>query len=523
MRKKSNAARIVLLVVAILLAGAWGFLLFKNFTFYQSHIFFQDQAYAKDLTSLDLRGQTVSEAEYKELQTQLPGCEILWDVPLPDGRFPCTAEELTLTNLTEGTRRMLSYFPKLNHVDASGCTNLNDIAAFKADWPDMTLSYVVSVDGESYPNDADTMTIRRLTEEDLVTMDYLPGLTAVNAQECSDYDMLLKLQQARPDLSLSYNVPLLGQSYPNDTKTLSLSDPSLEELKAQLPYLTQLESVDLGASSASPEALRSLQEAFPEKNIKWNKTILGQNHSSEDVEFDFSGMTLTLEEVEKEMKYFPKAEKVILSDCGFENETLAAFREKMRPEYKVVWTVIVTGEKVRTDDTIFHSSGRHVSLVDELSNDLYYCEDMIVVDIGHSQVKYVEWVKGMPNLKYLILADNWIKDITPLSTCKNLVYLELFINPWFDDISPLVGCTALEDLSVADTHVDVKPLAQMPWLKNLWVNNVKMSAEDRQLLTESLPNTHIEFDHGFTTGGGWRQLQNYFDMRDLMGLPYNAW
>lgn len=524
MREKSNITRIILLAVVILLAGVLAFLLFKNFTFYQNHVFFQKHAYAKDVTSLDLRGQNVSEEEYLELCGQLPNCEILWDVPMYDGRFPCTAEELTLTDLSESTRRQVSYFPNLKHVDATGCNNLSDIAEFKAHCPDVTLSYLVPLDGEIYPNDTAAVTIQHLTDENMATMQYLTGLTTVNAQACTDYDMLLKLQEERPELTVSYNVPIFGQSYPNDTKTLRFSDPDLEELKAQLPYMTGLESVDLGESSASAEALLSLKDAFPEIKIQWNKTIFGQVHSSEDTEFDFSKTELTLEEVEREMKFFPNAEKVLLIDCGFDNETLAAFREKMRPEYKVVWEVIVTGQRVRTDDTIFHSSGRHYSLVDELSRDLYYCEDMIVVDIGHSQVKYVDWVKGMPNLKYLILADNWIKDITPLSTCKNLVYLELFINHQFSfDLTPLQGCTALEDLSVSDTEVDVKPLAKMPWLKNLWVNNVPMSKEDRQLLTESLPNTHIEFDHGFTTGGGWRELQNYYDMRDLMGLPYNRW
>ena len=35
-------------------------------------------------------------------------------------------------------------------------------------------------------------------------------------------------------------------------------------------------------------------------------------------------------------------------------------------------------------------------------------------------------------------------------------------------------------------------------------------------------------DTVMTTGGsyttnGWRQVQGYYDMRDLMGLPYNTW
>ena len=76
---------------------------------------------------------------------------------------------------------------------------------------------------------------------------------------------------------------------------------------------------------------------------------------------------------------------------------------------------------------------------------------------------------------------------------------------------------------MSDTPVDPTPLLEMPWLKNLWINNVPITAQQRQALTEALPNTHIEFDAGFTTAGGWRELQNYYDMRDLLGMPYNAW
>ena len=146
-----------------------------------------------------------------------------------------------------------------------------------------------------------------------------------------------------------------------------------------------------------------------------------------------------------------------------------------------------------------------------------------VLDIGHSYIKYIDWIAYMPELKYVILADNWLMDISPISNCKKMVYLELFMNPHLKDISPLVECTALEDVSFARTFINPEPLAQMTWLKNLWINIVPLTAEQRTLLSESLPNTHIEFDHGWPTGGGWRELQNYFDMRDYMGLPYNHW
>ena len=56
-------------------------------------------------------------------------------------------------------------------------------------------------------------------------------------------------------------------------------------------------------------------------------------------------------------------------------------------------------------------------------------------------------------------------------------------------------------------------------LKNLWFRgNYNKSIYNQ--LKAGLPNTRIAFDYGTATDGGWRELQNYFDMRDLLGMHY---
>ena len=35
--------------------------------------------------------------------------------------------------------------------------------------------------------------------------------------------------------------------------------------------------------------------------------------------------------------------------------------------------------------------------------------------------------------------------------------------------------------------------------------------------------TYIKYCDGEMTANGWRDLQNYFDMRDLLGMAYNTW
>ena len=335
---------------------------------------------------------------------------------------------------------------------------------------------------------------------------------------------------------------MLGQTYTEEDTSATFSAPALAELQAGLACLPGMEQVHLVEPTASPEALRQLMAEFPDITFTWDKPVLGTTFHSAETVYDFSDFALTetptynwraaLDEaetaritsvIEEAMAWFPNAEKVILPPYAMHNETMGAFREKMRSEYKTVWTVYVTSKPVRTDQEVIHSSAYKVCFIDEMSQDLKYCEDAIVVDIGHSYVKDISWVKGMPNLKYLILTHNWLRDITPLETCKNLVYLELYWNDYVEDYTPLLSCTALKDLNVSGTFADPAPLAQMTWLDNLWATQCGLTRMEEQMLTDALPDTNLKFGAIDYAAGGWRQVPGYFEMRDIMGLPYNTW
>ena len=522
MRGKAVKVLLVVLLVSLILFGAVaaGVIWLK-----ENHIFVGGRMYPEHAQVLNLQGEEVSQEEYDQIREKIPDTEVYWDVPFQNGTHPNDVRYLSLQTLSQEDIAQMAHFTKLETVNAVGCRDYDALLQLQQTYPQIRVLYTVPIQDWECPMDIVDMKLYTLREEEIPLFRYLPQLETVDASECDDYAQLAALQEQYPQLAVSYAVPILGTDYPQDTKELTFEKlESAQELLEQLMHLPKLEKVHLTEPEAPAQELKALLEAYPDLEITWEKTVLDQLHTSEETEFDLSGMTLeSTDPVEEAMTYFPNAQKVILSGCGLDNETLAAFREKMRQDYKVVWTVTVTGIEVRTDETIFHSSAHEIALIDEQSYDLFYCEDMIVVDIGHSHVKYIEWVKGMPNLKYLILADNWIKDLTPISSCKNLIYLELFMNNHIPDYSPLQGCTALQDLNLARTYADPTPLAEMTWLKNLWINMTGIEDDERKLLSESLPDTNIMFDYGWPTGGGWRQLQNYFDMREIMGLPALGW
>jgi len=453
-----------LLVFALLLSGI-GFVGYKIWTvieYRNSHIFVEEAVYAKDAAFLDLRGTGVSLEHYETVKAQLPNCEIRYDLPFQGAFYPDDTRELALTSLTE---------------------------------------------------------------EDMALLDYLPQLETVDARGCRDYDRLLQLQQRRPDCHVRYTVTVLEQEYEDTATTLSFSGSEIraEELQKALALLPKMESIHFDQPTIPAEELMLLRETNPQITITWEKDALGSTYRDDVTEIDLSGRKdLTLEQVEQELVWFPTLEKVVMCDCGFDSETMAAFREKMRQQYKVVWSLSINGMKVRTDDTYFMPAKYGKEVTNFQAQQLIYCEDMICVDLGHMNIFQVDWVTGMPHLKYLILADNDLMFIEPLSTCKELVYLELFMT-WVNDYTPLLGCTALEDLNVAVTNGDPMVFKQMPWLKNLWVNRLGVTPKEHAELQEALPNTRIESEHGWPTGNGWREVDNYFKMRDFLGMPYNSW
>ena len=67
---------VIALVLALVVAGAVGFLWYRN-----THVFVEGKAYRMDAQTLDLRGESISIEHYNQLHALLPDCTILWSVP----------------------------------------------------------------------------------------------------------------------------------------------------------------------------------------------------------------------------------------------------------------------------------------------------------------------------------------------------------------------------------------------------------------------------------------------------------
>lgn len=559
--RKLNPVLLIVLAAALLAVGiAVWFLL--------THVWVAGTFYSRNADVLDLRFADVTTADYDKLRKKAPNSEILWRIPFQGKTYDQDTDVLYVTSLTDEDVATLDYFTRLKTVEAQKCTDYPQLAALTARRPEVTVEYAVTIDGREYPQDTAVVSISGITEEEINLLTYLPELTAVTAVGCRTPEQMTRLRDFCQEKGLSFALRFGTKTYPDTVQELDVTGVTDGELEL-LQLLPELKTLHLKNPEADPETVAQLRSTYPKADISWEVEIAGVSFPDDTKEVDLSAVlessaaqattataagtqtavgaqtttktqtttgtaagtqstketqstapavTLNLEDLEKKMSYLPDAKQVFLGKCGLDNEELAALRERVRDSYKLVWTVQL-GKKLtaRTDDTTFMPVREHVYyFLDEDAYNLRYCEDMLCVDVGHMGLTNIDFVKGMPHLQILILAHNGqLQDISPISSCKELIFLEL---DWsaVKDFTPLVGCTSLEDLNIGLTYPSVEPLMQMTWLKNLWM----VDRGGAYQLSQALPDTKIVASADVTVGAGWRNLPNYYKMRDMLGMEY---
>lgn len=466
-------------LILILLAVVLGFLCGR--TYMDQFTYVNEVRYKKNVETLDLSGQTIANLE--ELKA-FSGLKTL---------------DLRETGITAG-----------------------QYDSVKSWFADTEILWDIPFQGEFYPMDTEELTISALTEADIEALSYFPELKRISAEDCPDYVQLHNLRMERQDLSLRYRIPACGEAYSYDTAHLVLPGADVAALAEVLPYFTGLKSLELTAPLAPAQQVLELAETVPQVDVSWNLMLGGIPVDRTTETLDLTGIPMTVEEMDAVLPYLSSLTYVDMTDCGISNEEMDALDSRYE-NVKIVWTVTLgKGYRIRTDATHFMPVlDNYYPTGNELDN-LRYCHDIIAIDVGHRKITNCEFAAYMPHLQYLLLADTAVRDLTPLTGLKELKYLELFQNN-INDFSPLVTLTALEDLNLHYTHGDPKIIAQITWLKNLWWNNIpgrKLTAEDIAMLQEAMPECNINYIAGSSTGGGWRELPNYYAQRDIFGTYY---
>ena len=487
----------------------------------RNYVLVDFQFYPRGVQRLDLRDREITLRHYEKLLRHFPECEILWNVPFQGTTLSWDTEEITVTTLAEEDIRALEYFEGLQRVKAEDCADYENLLKLWRQRPDLKVEYSVPLGTVRYPAEAEQVVLEGVSPEELSRLACLPKLKTVLCGGGEPEAVSQLLDYCR-EQQLECALLLGEESVGLNAKTVTAEGVTDAQLNL-LRFLPELEQLHIRLPKASAQKLAELKQSRPEVAVTWEQQVCGQVFSSDAEEIDLSGVEVTsLEALDQELAYFPEAKLVFLGDCGLDNALLAAHREQVRDRYKLVWVVSCGSKlKTRTDATTFMPVREYVYYFnDEEAYNLRYCEDMVCIDIGHMSIHNIDFVEYMPNLQYLILAHTQLNYIDPISSCKKLKFLELDWSP-VKDLTPLTGCTALEDLNLGKVYADFTPVGEMTWLKNLWM--VGCSTADRYRMSQTLTDTKVMVTGAATVANGWRELDNYYQMRDLLGMRYMSW
>lgn len=488
--------------------------------FFTSHISVGGQWFSRWDKILDLREIPLSAQDYNELQAELPETLLLWNPPFQGQFLPADTQEIAVTRLSDADVEALDYFENLTTVDGTGCEDYPQLAALTLRRPEVKVLYSIGGFDQDTQTaavaDADLPFVRQM-------LDCLPKLNTLTLTgDLPPMEQITALRSEYPNHRISYEAFFFGRTLSPTETALDLTGEAVTaaEIQGALPYLPGLTTLSLFDTGLTQADIAPLAEAFPDVTFHFDFAIGETTVRTDAEEIDISGIPITPEEIESQLHWFPNAKKIIMVGCGISNEEMDALNRR-HDDILFVWSVSLNGRAtVRTDITGFitFKMGLSYFFEGELDN-LRYCTELVALDLGHQKISNCDFVAFMPKLKYLVLADTTISDLTPLEGLENLEFLEIFLTN-VQDYTPLLTLTNLKDLNLAWTYGDYKIIGQMPWLERVWWGGKWHNMEQRAYLTEHCPDAKFEFDDGESTGSGWRTGYLYYEMRDALGMFY---
>lgn len=433
-------------------------------------------------------------------------------------------------------------YPDLLEADFTGSECYDAIEAYAARNPQVRVRYLVRLGStavepdaaalELNPGDFDYEILRQ-------NLRYLPKLQSLYLKQTTlSMEEIETLKQENPNLQIDCGLDFFGILCESDTTQLDLSgvDPeavlSSADMLSLLPKLERIELMTADSTTAySLEQAARLQSFVPQALLHVSFELFGKQVSTTDEEVSYANQYIgnkegSLDTLRTALTVMRGCKRLVLDNCHFTNEELAALREEFRDTTKVVWRVWFGEGGCLTDRTVI----RHVyGLYDYNSTNLIYCEDAEFLDFGHNEyLKQCDFVAGMPKLRAVILSGSMVSDLSPFENCPDLEFLELAYCGYVTDLSPLAGCENLKRLNIAYTKAsDLSPLDELG-LEVLVDAHAQTSEEERARFDQLHPDCLVQHTGDDPYKYPWRYEQNgdpneyYALLKEKFGYPNPA-
>ena len=413
-------------------------------------------------------------ADTQNTTAELPGTKSnAGTVAFAAGSVPADAGEIRMI-LADGETARLASLPNLASADFSGSRNEEEIAAWAKAHPGVECYFTVTLpNGDVLDSGARSYDLSGMTpaecEAAAAKLALLPALRTVRLGAeggAWTWEALAAFKKLLPDTTFRYAFTLYG-------KACDLSDASLnfrhvpvgdagEELRRVIPLMTELSYVDMDSSGVSNQDMEKLRADFPDVKFVW-RVWFGENYSVRT-------------DVQRILASKPSAGGMLYE---WDTEALAC------------------------------------------------CHDVVFLDLGHNkQLKDISFVRQMPKLEVAILGMCDWSDASPLTSCPELEYLEMF-STQCTDLRPLAQLKNLRHLNIAGIPnlEDISPLYSMTQLERLWLGSMnRVPWEQCEEFQKRVPNCEVDTGvYDDPTGGHWRYdgngdiVDRYFLLRMQFG------
>lgn len=436
---------------------------------------------------------TVAEAE--SIRAQYPTVDLVWSVPLSNGKAASTSDAITLTAVEDFS--LLPYFSNLREVRAEGAALCPALLRAMGNMPQCQFSYEVSLGAECFPMDTEVLALN--SSEALEELEsWLPYFTALKQVDVSSLPLTVKevtaLQEALPEVELTYALSAFGETLPMtlDTLTLNQGDSvTAEELIPLCALLPELKTIDLTGCTVDRKLVSSLLVAFGEVQVLWTDAVYGDSDSHAQA------LTLTegtLEGLQTYLSCFPALQQVDITALTLPNEDTAALLSAF-PNLTFAYTVELDGERILWDVTDLNWDDRVVEDVESLYTGLPLLKLLREITFHHSSLSNEElaqlrsenpsagvvWTVKLSrkqevatdSIAYSTMSSGYnthrltSEDVAVLQYCTELIALDLGHNA-ISDLSWIESLTNLQVLILADNKItDMTSVGKLTKLKYL--------------------------------------------------------
>ncbi len=519
-------AVVVLIAISILIPVLFAFPQGQPVWRYQEEV---------NLTHLNL---TVE--EYEKLSEKMPDSHIIWRIPIGNQSYACTEQEILVDTVAKEDIPLFGLFDNLMTIRALNAECYEELLLLQDAFPNCKVEWAVHIGNAGFAPESEELDLDgtgAAAAELLEKLSLLPNLKSVRITDSIfTREEQVQLMEVYPAVSFVWQIDFFGNHFLNTDEAISLMGTAapVETLVEMAASFTNVQEIDLNGCSYSIEELLAIRSAY-NATVHSELSLYDIVFDTKVTELDFSGIVMeNTDAVEQILPLLPKLEKVIMCDCGIPSEEMDALG-KRNPQVRFVWNVKIGRATIRTDCTNFIGAKHgyfpdakvrdprmdsYHRLFDEDCVEFKYCIDMECLDLGHMGVEDYSFLQYMPKLKYLILADTPGTDFTVLENLTELIFLEVFMTK-FNQTDVLLKLTKLEDLNISFTAVsEIEDLKKMVWLDRLWMTHSKVTIDKCKELQKVLPDTQIDYTAKTSTENGWRTGQNYYDMRDMLGMYY---